>query len=341
MMQASCISLVTPVGYSAASSIAAMRASIAAFSELPYQDANEEPIIGATVDALPPDLRGRDRIAALVKLAFEQMDSEACVSLPWGQMPLVLCTRESEMPGGRIKAVVSNIALPDGRAVTGPKLLHVPGGPIGTFTALAHADKLLNSGAYPACVIIAVDSLVDARTLAWLDTHQRLKTSITTDGLVPGEAAGILVVSREPASSSSLDVLGVGFAVETSTLFNELPFRADGLSAALRAALADAGVHMHEVAFRLSDVAGESYAFEELVLAQMRTMRKTRPEQPVWHAADCIGDSGAASGVIQLAWAEQAYARSYAPGHLAALHASSCFGPKAAAIVTSRRRMSR
>ena len=30
---------------------------------------------------------------------------------------------------------------------------------------------------------------------------------------------------------------------------------------------------MHEVAFRLSDVAGKSYAFEELVLAQIRNMR--------------------------------------------------------------------
>ena len=49
---------------------------------------------------------------------------------------------------------------------------------------------------------------------------------------------------------------------------------------------------MHEIAFRLSDVGGESYAFEELVLAQMRNMRQTRPEQPVWHAADCMGDAG-------------------------------------------------
>ena len=82
-----------------------------------------------------------------------------------------------------------------------------------------------------------------------------------------------------------------------------------------------------------------SYAFEELVLAQMRNMRQTRPEQPVWHAADCIGDTGAAAGLIQFAWAEQAFRRGYAPGELAALHGSSmASGGRAAAIVSGRRR---
>ncbi|MER8565603.1 hypothetical protein NKH85_09885 [Mesorhizobium sp. M0924] len=337
MSWVSCISLVTPVGYSAASSIAAMRGKIAAFNELSYHDAEGEPIIGATVDALPLKLRGRERISALVKLAFEQLDADTVTGLPWGQMPLLLCTRENEMPGGRLKGILAGITLPDGRGLTGPKLLHIAGGPVAVFTALSHAETLLKSEGYPACIIVAVDSLVDARTLSWLDLHQRLKTSAVTDGLVPGEAAGILVVTRDAASLTAISILGIGFGVEGSTLFNETPFRADGLSAALKAALADAGVPMHKVSFRLSDVAGESYAFEELVLAQMRNMREVRPCQDVWHAADCIGDSGAAAGIIQFAWAEQAYARNYAPGKLAALHASSCFGPKAAAIVAPRR----
>ena len=94
---------------------------------------------------------------------------------------------------------------------------------------------------------------------------------------------------------------------------------------------------MHEVAYRLSDVAGESYAFEEVVLAQVRNMRQPRlEEQPVWHAADCVGDTGAAAGLIQFAWAEQAYRRGYAPGKLCALHGSSmAFGGRAAAIVSA------
>jgi 3-oxoacyl-[acyl-carrier-protein] synthase-1 len=165
----------------------------------------------------------------------------------------------------------------------------------------------------------------------------RLKTSQVTDGLIPGEAACILVASKRPIVSGSLRLRGLGLAIETATAGNEDPFRANGLSAALKAALAEAAVQMHEVAFRLSDVAGESYAFEELVLAQVRNMRQPRlEEQPVWHAADCMGDCGAAAGLVQFAWAEQAFKRGYAPGELAALHGSSmAFGGRAAALVST------
>lgn len=103
----------------------------------------------------------------------------------------------------------------------------------------------------------------------------------------------------------------------------------------LREALQEAGLAMHDVDFRLGDVAGESYAFEELALAQARLMRKVRPGQPLWHAADCIGDCGAAAGLIQFAWAGQAFHRGYAPGPVAALQAASPFGLRAAAVVAT------
>jgi 3-oxoacyl-[acyl-carrier-protein] synthase-1 len=164
----------------------------------------------------------------------------------------------------------------------------------------------------------------------------RLKTGVATDGLIPGEAACLAVVSRRPMTPHYIVLRGLALAAETATAISEEPFRADGLTIALKTALSEARTEMHEVAFRFSDVAGESYAFEELVLAQMRNLRKTRPEQPVWHAADCIGDTGAAAGLIQFAWAEQAFSRGYAPGNLAALHGSSmAFAGRAAAIVSA------
>jgi len=119
-------------------------------------------------------------------------------------------------------------------------------------------------------------------------------------------------------------------------VFNEEPFRAEAMKSAVGDALRESGLAMHDVDFRLSDVAGESYAFEELALAQTRLMRKVRPSQPLWHAADCIGDCGAAAGLVQFAWAAQAFHRRYAPGPVAALHAASALGPRAAAVVASR-----
>jgi len=330
----SCVSMISPVGYSAAATCAALRAGIAAFAELDYPDNNGVPLRGARIDAIAPAKRGRERMVALAQLAIEQIDPEAA-ALPWSRMPIILCTREREVPGARLNGILAGLRLPDGSVLTQRRTAHIPTGQTSAFAALLQARKMLDDDNEPACLLLALDSLIDARTLAWLDGQIRLKTNAVTDGLIPGEAACLAVASREPLTPHFVVVRGLGLGTETATAANEEPFRADGLTAALKKALGDASTEMHDVAFRLSDVAGESYAFEELVLAQVRNMRKTRPEQPVWHAADCIGDTGAAAGLIQFAWAEQAFHRGYAPGDCAALHGSSmAFSGRAAAVIS-------
>jgi 3-oxoacyl-[acyl-carrier-protein] synthase-1 len=337
MTAISCISLVCPVGYTPASAAAAMRARIPAFEELMYLDRGGQPLRGARVEAIRPETRGRDRLHALARLAIEHIDGEVAALLPWGEMPFLLCTRDADMPGARINGILAGLMAPNGAPLAGRRSFHITNGQISAFVAVEQARRLLNERNVEACLIMAIDSLIDARSLSWLDNRMRLKTSQVTDGLIPGEAACILVASKRPIVSGSLRLRGLGLAIETATAGNEDPFRANGLSAALKAALAEAAVQMHEVAFRLSDVAGESYAFEELVLAQVRNMRQPRlEEQPVWHAADCMGDCGAAAGLVQFAWAEQAFKRGYAPGELAALHGSSmAFGGRAAALVST------
>lgn len=336
MTAIACASIVCPVGYTPASAAAAMRAGISVFEELPYRDRGGQSIRGARVDGVSPEARGRTRLATLARLAVEHIDARFAAMLPWGEMPFLLCGRDAGMPGARINGILSGLAVAGGKPLAGPRTFQVAHGQISAFVAIEQARKLLGERDVEACLIMAIDSLIDARALSWLDGRMRLRTSKVTDGLIPGEAACILVVSKRPIVEGSLRLRGLGLAVETATASNEDPFRADGLSAALKAALGEAGVQMHEVAFRLSDVGGESYSFEELVLAQMRNTRKTRQAQPVWHAADCTGDCGSAAGLIQFAWAEQAFRRGYAPGELAALHGSSmAFGGRAAAVVSA------
>ena len=65
MVFVSCVSLICPVGHSAASAAAALRAGIATFAETGYRDVQGEPIVGATVPALDPELRGQARLLAL------------------------------------------------------------------------------------------------------------------------------------------------------------------------------------------------------------------------------------------------------------------------------------
>ena len=83
MVFVSCASLVCPVGYSAASAAAALRAGVATFAETGYRDVQGEPIVGATVPALDPELRGQARLLALIRLALDAMEPSLAAQLPF------------------------------------------------------------------------------------------------------------------------------------------------------------------------------------------------------------------------------------------------------------------
>ncbi len=218
--------------------------------------------------------------------------------------------------------------------LTQRRTAHIPTGQTSAFAALLQARKMLDDDNEPACLLLALDSLIDARTLAWLDGQMRLKTSAVTDGLIPGEAACLAVVSREPLTPHFVVVRGLGLGTEMATATNEEPFRADGLAAALKNALAEARTEMHDVAFRLSDVAGGVLRLRGTGVGAAAQHAQNPSRAALWHAADCIGDTGAAAGLIQFAWAEQ-HNCGYAPGDIAALHGSSmAFSGRAAAVVS-------
>jgi 3-oxoacyl-[acyl-carrier-protein] synthase I len=329
----SCLSLACPVGFTPESAAAAMRAGIAGFTDLPYADNAGEPIVGAIVPGLSNELRGTARLVELLALAFEYVQPRLPSGLAWPELPLFLCTREPARPGAKINRIVAEVEARQQIKIRRDGSRHVASGPVGAFEALAHARKLLAEGQKPACLVAAVDTLVDARALHWLDQAQRLKTEAQSDGVIPGEAACVALVSSQPITPSWLVVSGLGFAVEEATVLNEEPLLGKGMAAAVKDALSEVDLAMQEVDFRLSDVAGESYAFEELALAQSRLTRQTRETQDLWHPADTVGDCGAASGLIQFAWAEQAFARGYAPGPVALAHGSAASGARAAAVV--------
>jgi 3-oxoacyl-[acyl-carrier-protein] synthase-1 len=329
----SCLSLVCPVGLTPESAGAAMRAGIDAFTELPYMDTLGVPIIGGLVSDLPVELRGGARLIELLARALELAQPRLPRAVVAGDLPLFVCTRETERPGASVDGVQGELEARLGVRIRREGSSQVARGPVAAFEAIGEARRILSEGRAEACLIVAVDTLVDSRTLNWLDRAKRLKTTLQTDGVIPGEAACVSLISRREMMSSHVALRGLGFAVETATVLDDEPFLGKGMAAAARGALAEAGLAMHEVDFRISDVAGESYAFEELVLTQTRLTRKTRESQVLWHPADCVGDCGAAAGLIQLSWVEQAFGRGYAPGPLALAHASGAWGARAAAVL--------
>jgi 3-oxoacyl-[acyl-carrier-protein] synthase-1 len=146
-----------------------------------------------------------------------------------------------------------------------------------------------------------------------------------------------MVQSRpDSGSSSPVKLNGLGFALAGYRFERRTAVSWARLTDASMAALSEAGIQMHQIGFRLSDVTGESYGFKELSLVVGRLLRIHRQEgYPIWHCAENIGDTGAAAGVVQLIRAFHAFQKGYAPGTIAMCFTSSDWGQRAVAMLAS------
>jgi len=125
----------------------------------------------------------------------------------------------------------------------------------------------------------------------------------------------------------------LSFAQERATLESDEPLRAAGLTQVSRRALAEAGLRMEDMDFRLSDASGEGYAFKEVALALSRVLRVRKESLPLWLPAECLGETGAASAMVSLVMATVAMRRGYAPGPRAISYATSDSGDRAVAVL--------
>ena len=128
-------------------------------------------------------------------------------------------------------------------------------------------------------------------------------------------------------------IAALGFGLEKAHLLSDEPLLGLGLTEAARGALAETGLQMHQLDFRLSDLTGEAYGFKEHSLMIARLMRGRREEFPIWHCADSIGDTGAAAGICQLAIGSAAFLQGHGPGSRALCATSSVPGDRAVAVL--------
>lgn len=324
--------LVTSVGLSAQAACAAIRAAITNHSETRFCNKTGEWIVGAQV-ALLESWRGRAKLVKMLRPAIEE-----CLA-PLGTVkartiPLLLCVAEEQRPGRLdglddvlIKELENELAIefhPE-LSVTNPN------GRVSVALALAHARELIYERSISHVLIAASDSLLVGPTLAALESEGRLLTPENSNGFIPGEGGGALLIAHADGASY-LTCEGLGFAQEQAAIGTELPLRADGLTKAIKLALKDAGREMHELDFRITDNSGEQYYFKEADVAVSRILRKRKDEFDIWHPADCIGETGALIGIAALTVALTACRKEYAPGPHVLFHGGNDAGQRAAAI---------
>jgi 3-oxoacyl-[acyl-carrier-protein] synthase-1 len=132
-----------------------------------------------------------------------------------------------------------------------------------------------------------------------------------------------------------LSVAGLGLAQETQTLDAGKASRGQALGAAMRQALAEAGLGAQALHTRLSDASAESYFFEDASYAWSRVQRVRSPDGYRFTTpANRVGHVGAAAGPLMLALALDAARKQWAEGPHTMLQLSSA-GPERGAIVVS------
>jgi 3-oxoacyl-[acyl-carrier-protein] synthase I len=324
--------LVTSVGLTAPAACAAIRAKITNPSETRFIDSNGEWIMAHEVPLEQP-WRGLSKLARMAAMAIE----ECLEDIPqdaWRQIPLLLCVAEHDRPS-RLAGLDDQLFI-DIQQLLGanfsPDSSIVAHGRASMAVALAAADKLLQQKKCTHVLVAAADSLLTWPTLSVYEKADRLLTEKNSNGFMPGEAGGAVLLGL-PSNNIELRCTGVGFAIEKAHLESGEPLRADGMSAAIKQALTDAGHQMHDMDYRITDISGEQYYFKEAALALTRTMRQRKEEFDIWHPAECTGETGAASGMTMLTVADAACRKGYTMGTKIITHMSNDFGQRAAIIL--------
>lgn len=328
--------LVTPVGLSAPASCAAFRVKLTNPSQTRYIDSRGKWIQAHAVPLEQP-WRGMDKLARMAAMAIDEALSE----LPrpqWQELPLLLCVAESHRPGRpaalddglfeRIEQVLDTRFAPTSAVV--------PHGRVGVAVALAQARQMIEQGAARLVLVAAADSLLNWPALSHYERNDRVLTPGNSDGFMPGEAAGALLVGASENVPHELLCTGIGFGMEAAHVDSGEPLRAQGLAHAIRAALDDAGVQMQHMDYRIADLSGEQYYFKEAALALARTLHVVKQEFDLWHPAECMGETGAAAGVAMVATAWAAAHKQYACGPNAMLHMANDAGQRAAMCLQQR-----
>jgi 3-oxoacyl-[acyl-carrier-protein] synthase-1 len=328
--------LVTSVGLTSEASCAAFRAKIANPTETRFIDSSGDWIMAHQVPLEQP-WRGLTKLAKMAAMAITEALQDVSKK-EWSSLPLLLCVAETERPG-RMTGLDDQL-FPLIRTELGvtfaPQSAVVAQGRVGVAMALAQAREWMVKAKIPRVLVAATDSLLSWPTLSHYEREDRLLTASNSNGFMPGEAAGALLVGVPEGRDGELLCAGIGFGSERAHIDSGEPLRADGLSQAIKASLNEAGCQMHDMDFRVTDNSGEQYYFKEAALALSRTLRQRKEEFDIWHPAECIGEASAAAGAAIISAVKAACDKRYTKGPNILAHMANDAGQRAALTLQYR-----
>jgi 3-oxoacyl-[acyl-carrier-protein] synthase-1 len=171
------------------------------------------------------------------------------------------------------------------------------------------------SGRVEQAIVGAVDSLLDEDTLAWLSKTGRLKNPALPAGLMPGEAAALLLLSSRRNRRDTLGSIEVAALESEDRSFERgQPPRGCGLSGVILKIAQLTGWPGQDVPWFLSDQNGETFRAGDWGCALQRLTRTNHAflNARVWFPVVSFGDTAGASAGVAAGCALAAWKRGYA-----------------------------
>ena len=268
------------VGYHRAAASCALRAGMDHFQESEFIDKASEPL---KVARLPVgDLWGPKRLAFIVNQAVMDCARDAGNIYP-KSTSLILLAAEDGRPHTEHHRYFEALEACKKQF---PLEFHessgiMPKGRAGLGSALAAAHRRLRENTVSRVLLVGADSFLNAATIEHYLDQDRLQCTGNSDGFIPGEGAGALLLELATPQSQGLRVTGMGLAMEEATIGGDVPNRGQGLTQAMRGACEQAGIAPYELEFRMTDQKGEKYYAQEMANAATRTRRLPA----IWRAA--------------------------------------------------------
>jgi 3-oxoacyl-[acyl-carrier-protein] synthase-1 len=333
------LGMISPVGLDMVQTCAAVRAGVDLFEEtedhlcLPADpDLDFEPMKGSRVPTLAS---GVDRNAQMMKLALQDLIERAQIPRAVLQATGLYLATGGEDRIGSAESFAHAV-----QATTRERFRELrvfAGGHAGFFLALEEAMKALSEGRCAAAIVAGVDSHHLTPVLTRLDEAGRIKSERSLDGFIPGEAAAALLVEMPAAATARGAAIlatlhGVDHDREEHVLGGDEPSSGTGLARAIERLAQSSGAE-GPFLWTACDMNGESYRGREWAHCQVNKPELFRGLASVWHPADCLGDTGAASGPVLACLAARAFERGYAPADQCLIWASSDDGLRGATLI--------
>lgn len=331
----------TPLGLSAPTSAAAVRAGIAAFSKHLFMvDKAGEPMIAARAPYLADDIVGaerflqlaipavRDALTSLTLLTRATQSISVVIGLPTRRPGL------SETIGTRLAANLEGVIKEYCRI---SEIDAIYSGHSAGLMAIEVGCRKIQDGSRDFCLVGGVDSYLDPETLVWLDERDQLRSGSNRWGFVPGEAAGFCLLTSKEASeryglADLVRVVGVATGREENVIKTETVCIGRGLSEVVQRVLCALPPKI-KIDQMICDMNGEAYRADEFGFTMARTSERFVDAVNFLAPADCWGDVGAASGPLFLSLVSEAGLKGYSKGPHTLVWTSSESGERSAALI--------